>query len=49
VEVQSVYDDVVVKLREFRGAMSPTAAAEEPEAGDPVLEELRAIRRALEK
>jgi uncharacterized membrane protein YdbT with pleckstrin-like domain len=49
VDVQSVYDDVVVKLRQFRGAMSPTGAAEEPATEDPVLEELRAIRRALEK
>ena len=49
VDVQSVYDDVVVKLREFRGAMAPTAAVEESAAGDSVLEELRAIRRALEK
>jgi membrane protein YdbS with pleckstrin-like domain len=55
-DVQAIYDDVVGKLREFRGSMSPTAAEEEPTGGAvpsgemaPVLEELRAIRKALEK
>ena len=55
-DVQAIYDDVVGKLREFRGAMSPTAAEEESsgealQKGDvaSMLEELRAIRRAIEK
>jgi len=55
-DFQAVYDDVVAKLREFRGAMSPTAAGEEivaEAAGTDVmgsmLEELKAIRRSLEK
>ncbi len=55
-DVQSIYDDVVGKLREFRGAMSPTGAEEDPDGGSPhgdltasMLEELRAIRKAVEK
>ena len=55
--VVEIYGDVAAKLREFRGAMSPTAAGEEREPGsggegavfDSILEELRAIRRAVEK
>jgi membrane protein YdbS with pleckstrin-like domain len=56
VDVQAIYDDVVIKLREFRGAMSPTAAEEDTVQESPrgdvmasMLEELRAIRRSVEK
>jgi putative membrane protein len=49
---QHVYETVSRKLRRFRGSMAPTAAEAEEE-GPPelqeILEELRAIRRALEK
>jgi len=55
VNVQEVYELVVNELRKFRGGMAPTAADEEidlptiPTDGlDEVLEELRAIRSAIE-
>ena len=55
VNVQEVYEIVVNELRKFRGGMTPTAADEEidlattPANGlDEVLEELRAIRKAIE-
>lgn len=55
-DVQAIYNDVAGKLREFRGAMSPTAAEEETVRESPqgdvmasMLEELRAIRRSVEK
>jgi uncharacterized membrane protein YdbT with pleckstrin-like domain len=55
-DVRAVYEDVVVKLRAFRGAMAPTAAEDEESSAAgaegglaAVLEELRAIRKALEK
>ncbi len=53
--VHEIYDQVVAKLREFRGAMSPNASDVEPSgAGSSVsladlLEELQAIRRSLDK
>jgi uncharacterized membrane protein YdbT with pleckstrin-like domain len=54
--VEEVYDMVVRELRRFRGGMAPTAAEMEPEAAlasadalSAILEELRAIRQALEK
>jgi len=51
---QEVYEQVATALRRFRGAMAPTQAGEEPLPGDgqtltAMLEELRAIRRAVEK
>jgi membrane protein YdbS with pleckstrin-like domain len=55
VNVQEVYEMVVNELRKFRGGMTPTAADEEidlatmPANGlDEILEELRAIRNAIE-
>ena len=55
-DVQAIYNDVAGKLREFRGAMSPTGAEEdtarETPSGDvmaSMLEELRAIRKSVEK
>ena len=55
VNVQEVYEMVVKELRKFRGGMTPTAADEEidlattPANGlDEVLDELRAIRKAIE-
>ena len=55
VNVQEVYEIVVNELRKFRGGMTPTAADEEidlattPANGlDEVLDELRAIRKAIE-
>jgi uncharacterized membrane protein YdbT with pleckstrin-like domain len=53
--VFEVYDMVATELRRFRGGMTPTAADSDPHGtdGGPVssamLEELRAIRRAVEK
>jgi uncharacterized membrane protein YdbT with pleckstrin-like domain len=52
--VQEAYDLVVTQLRRFRGGMAPTAAEVEPSATSgetlsAILEELRSIRRALEK
>jgi uncharacterized membrane protein YdbT with pleckstrin-like domain len=54
--VEEVYDMVVRELRRFRGGMAPTAAEMEPEAAlasadalSAILDELRAIRQALEK
>jgi uncharacterized membrane protein YdbT with pleckstrin-like domain len=55
-DVQSVYEDIVTKLRAFRGAMSPTTADEES-TGDlsradvmhSMLDELKAIRRSIDK
>ncbi|HJX37977.1 MAG TPA: PH domain-containing protein [Anaerolineae bacterium] len=54
--VQEVYEMVVTELRRFRGGMAPTAAEVErgplPASGETltaILEELRAIRGALEK
>lgn len=59
--VQQVYDLIAAHLRQFRGAMSPTASQEEqpaalarsPGATDEllhqILEEMRAVRKALEK
>lgn len=49
---QHVYDIVAGRLRRFRRGMAPTAAemdAEEPAELQEILEELRAIRRAVEK
>jgi len=51
---QEVYEQVATALRRFRGAMAPTQAEEEPSPGGgqtltAMLEELRAIRRAVEK
>ena len=55
VNVQEVYEIVVNELRKFRGGMTPTAADEEIDLAtapanrlDEVLEELRAIRKAIE-
>jgi uncharacterized membrane protein YdbT with pleckstrin-like domain len=54
--VQEVYEMVVTELRRFRGGMAPTAAEVEPEPTiasseilTAILEELRAIRQALQK
>ncbi len=52
--VQEVYDLVVTQLRRFRGGMAPTAAEVEPSAASgetlsAILEELKSIRRALQK
>jgi uncharacterized membrane protein YdbT with pleckstrin-like domain len=54
--VEEVYDMVVRELRRFRGGMAPTAAEMEPEpalastdALSAILDELRAIRQALEE
>ncbi len=55
-DVNGIYDDVVKKLRAFRGAMSPTTAENDTVRESPqrdvmtsMLEELRAIRRSVEK
>jgi membrane protein YdbS with pleckstrin-like domain len=55
-DVQAIYNDVANKLREFRGAMSPTGAEEDAVSETPrgdvmasMLEELRAIRKSVEK
>ena len=55
-DVQAIYNDVAGKLREFRGAMSPTAAEEDTGRESPqgdvmisMLEELRTIRKSVEK
>ncbi len=55
-DVHGVYDDVVKKLHAFRGAMSPMTAEEDTESRavpdnvmNEMLEELRAIRRSIEK
>jgi len=55
-DVQAIYNDVAGKLREFRGAMSPTGAEEDSAVEAPrgdvmasMLEELRAIRKSVEK
>ena len=55
-DVNGVYDDVVKKLHAFRGAMSPTTAEDDAGSGtmpgdvqNEMLEELRAIRRSIEK
>lgn len=52
--VQEVYELVVTELRRFRGGMAPTQAGVEAVAAPgetlaAILEELRAIREALEK
>jgi len=51
--VQYVYEIVGTRLRQYRGAMAPTASEVESEPGGSRLEatlaELRAIRKALEK
>ncbi len=54
--VQEVYDLVVTQLRRFRGAMAPTATEVEPEVAvsssdtlNAILEEVRVIRRTLDK
>ncbi|MBD3236883.1 MAG: PH domain-containing protein [Candidatus Eisenbacteria bacterium] len=51
--VHEVYEIVAARLREFRGAMAPTAGGENAAAADEpwtaLLEEVRAIRRAVEK
>jgi uncharacterized membrane protein YdbT with pleckstrin-like domain len=52
-DVQEVYELVVTALRRYRGAMAPTAAEEEGEAGPTearaaLLQEVRAIREMLE-
>jgi len=51
---QEVYDQVAVAVRRFRGAMAPTQAEEERAPVDKqalaaILDEVRAIRRAMEK
>jgi len=51
-DAQQVYEMVAGKLRRFRGGMAPTAAEMEGEGAtelQEILEELRAIRRVLEK
>jgi uncharacterized membrane protein YdbT with pleckstrin-like domain len=55
-DVHGVYEDVVKKLHAFRGAMSPTTAEDNAESRavpdnvmNEMLEELRAIRRSMEK
>jgi len=54
-DVQEVYELVATELRRFRGAMAPTAAGVEPEAGEgatptlaAILDEVRAIRQKME-
>lgn len=51
--VQEVYELVRSRLRRFRGAMAPTAAGDEGEAGSEtlalILAEVRGIRGAMEK
>lgn len=60
-EVQQVYDLIAAQLQQFQGAMSPTMSQEEPRAVPErpsgardellhqILEEVRAVRKALEK
>jgi hypothetical protein len=53
-DVQAAYEQVSARLRQFRGAMPPTAAGEEVSAleGDAmvqILAEVQAIRRALDE
>ena len=58
-DVQEIYEAVAVKLRKFRGGMSPTGAEDEvvtaPASGtsgdtfEKILGEVEAIRRALEE
>jgi uncharacterized membrane protein YdbT with pleckstrin-like domain len=50
-DVQEVYELVVTELRRFRGAMTPTAAQEEPPGNGSaaLLEEVRAIRQLMEQ
>lgn len=54
-DAQQVYEIVAARLRQFRGAMSPTAAEEidSPAGSDAILgeilSELRAIRQKMEK
>jgi len=55
-DVNAIYDDVVGKLRAFRGAMSPTSAEEDTgseamqsDVMNAMLNELKAIRRSVEK
>ncbi len=52
-DVQGVYERVAERLRRYRGAMSPTQAEEEALSSDAalaaILQEVRAIRRAMEK